>query len=357
MKKYNLNYYIKQIENSKKTRISLEDLYKILGKEDNEEINKFKTYGYSEFYEIVKELERANIIYSKSNTMNANPKPLNRIYYVTKEEKPTLTKDDKVFVHQLHGAIYKKSYLRNKELLDNHKKLLEGIDRVLKNKKNFEISSVRERSYELYSDEKILEKFNVLGRAKLEATDILCLKNPQPLLAYTLPSFYQKNTRTILIIENLDTYWTFHRILNENKDFLSIDMLIFGKGYGTTDKKYDFSLYDITPTDRILYFGDLDAEGLRIYQIFKNNTPIFNISLCFDLYRELLKKGEERGFGIMPTQNQPNITTLEKELNGFTKQEKEKIKEVIERRLFMPQEALNRSMVLREGSTWKLENY
>jgi len=316
-------------------------------------MNKFKTVNYDDFYDIVKCLEKDGILIPKGKKVNTNPfKPLSLRYERIVEDKDKLTEEEKLFVHNLHSSIYKYSYQRNTNILRKDMEMLIKLDKFLREKHSKEWLSVKERSQSIFNDEKVLQASGIMRRTKLSNEDLRCIQNPTPLLCFPAPSFYSKKERKILIIENLDTYWTFHKVIMIEGLIPAIDMIIYGGGYSITNKDYDFSFYGINSEDIILYFGDLDSEGLLIYLNFKEKFNQLNINLCLSCYEFLMDIGIKHGFRNMPNQNSVDYKTLEKDIQDLNDEKKNIFNQVLKEKLFIPQEALNIEVLRGNKQLW-----
>lgn len=346
-----------EIINSKKNRFSLNDLYKILSLGDVVLEKEFKTTKEALFYEIIKKLEKDGVIYSKDNTpTNNHPKfPLAQYYYKQKcvDNIEPLLVQDKLFLHSLHPKISTKKHFKDSLLLKKDKEMLIKLNEFL-NHPGDDWMSIKERSYQLFNDEKLLQSSGILNRILISAKDLRCFDNPCPFLCFIGKSYWSKPKRKILVVENLDTYWTFNRMAFMEKKMTSIDMLIYGSGYFMASNNNEFTSYGVTKDDSILYFGDLDSEGFRIYQLFKKRFEEFDIQLALPLYLELIAIGEEKGYRPMPTQHLPNKEQFLDELKDLSNADKAKFIRVIDEKLFIPQEALNIALLKERPELWKL---
>jgi hypothetical protein len=132
----------------------------------------------------------------------------------------------------------------------------------------------------------------------------------------------------------------------------TIDMIIFGGGYGITDKDYDFSFYGINSEDIILYFGDLDSEGLRIYLNFKEKFNKLHIKLCLPCYEFLIEIGLKRGFREKRNQNSVDYNAFQMDIEELNDEKKDIFNKVLKEKLFVPQEALNIEVLRGNKKLW-----
>lgn len=133
--------------------------------------------------------------------------------------------------------------------------------------------SINERSYSIWKQEKFLTEKN--GRTILKHCGI-----GETALNYYVtsePFAYYANSRqvpqTVLVIENKDTFYSMRRHLLAGNDLIlgeSIGTLIYGAGKRVCSTFKDFCLsaepYLLDKRNNFVYFGDLDYEGIIIYE-------------------------------------------------------------------------------------------
>ena len=353
----NYDNYLNILNKHKGRYYTIEKLIELYANGNDVVINKIKTVEYDYFYNLINKLVENNILVPKGKKVTSNPfKPLN-LKYEKLVEKEDLSEQEKIFIHNLNPKINTNIYNKKIETFRKDKEILSPLSEFL-NGTNHELISVKERSLQLFNDEKMLQSSGILNRTKLDYNSLACIENPEPLLCFIGDKFYLKNSRKILIIENLDTYWTFHKLMlkeigKENKAF-NVDMIIYGRGYGITDSNYNFSYYSITQDDSICYFGDLDSEGICIYQLFKSKFKSLNINLAIPYYKYLLDYGLEKAFRYKPTQNTANVEELLEEIKSLSKEDINSFVNVINNKLFVPQEALNAEVLRSNKELWRI---
>jgi hypothetical protein len=135
--------------------------------------------------------------------------------------------------------------------------------------------SLNERSFQIFNDEKFLQKNEgrLLEHLGLNLDFLNVYETVEPLNFHTFSNSKRQN---ILIIENLDTYITALRFLQLYPQalFLGMDIhtIIYGAGRRIERSFYDLDLFADASLknkhNQFFYWGDLDWEGLRIYQEF-----------------------------------------------------------------------------------------
>jgi hypothetical protein len=229
------------------------------------------------------------------------------------------------------------------------------IDTYLKNKIQDECRiGVYERSYQIFSDEKFIknpsEKTNrgekILNHLGLSIQDLNCYENSVPMLCFIRESFYRNPIRRILIVENLDTYWTFQRCMTIDNSINDINMLLFGQGYAIVGTFAEYENYGIKENDHILYFGDIDSEGFKIYKQFRDKYSVLNIELAAKYYEMLVEIVKVKEFSqVKNEQEQIDITMLDELLKDFKDAARLFISDLVKKDKYIPQEALNYNLL------------
>lgn len=336
--------------------IKLEDMYKIISKVSKINVVDLKTVEYDFFYRIVREFEQNGLIkpYGKNNNsmmFKSVSLKFKIVDYVKKEEE--LSQEDKHFLHSLNSKINTSFYFKNIKELDKDRCNLIKLSNFL-NSVNGEVPhiSLNERSYELFGYEKCLSGAGVsaslLQRTKVKLEDINCFETYTPLQCHMMYSFYKKEERTILIVENLDTYWSFHRAMLETSLGDEIDMLVYGCGNKSAGNFKFHRHYSITSKDKIYYFGDVDPEGLAIFNRVKKANPELNIQLASKLYKLAIEIGTKNGIHDIHNENQTVLSIEEASelLVSLDEDIAKKFKEIIFNGKYIPQEAINYRVLL-----------
>lgn len=347
----------KDISKILKKTISIDDLYEIISKTYKINISDLKTTEYTLFYSIIKKLEQKEIIkkYGKdSNGRRVNPLNLKYRLINNVEKDLILSSEAKQLLYSLNKNIDTSYYFKNIDELEKDKnKLIILSDFLDSINENTHYISVNERSYELFGYEKALKgakesvgskkESNILQRTKLDIDKLNCFETYTPLQCYILPNFYKKESRSILIVENLDTYWSFHRALNDTTLGDDLDMLVYGGGNKVAGNFQFHRHYSISENDNILYFGDIDPAGLVIYKNIQRFNKNLNIKLAKDLYKLALEIGINKGVQNIKNRNQTFLeeSLIEEILSQLDIESAKKFKDIIYNDKYIPQEVLN----------------
>ncbi|MEY8390863.1 hypothetical protein D3Z36_03910 [Lachnospiraceae bacterium] len=208
--------------------------------------------------------------------------------------------------------------------------------------------SVNERSFEIWNREKFLAReqgMKILKRCGLDKGFLNMYETAEPIAYYCHTRRVPQN---MLILENKDTFFSMRRfLLNGNKRIrgMEIGTLIYGGGKRIVKSFQDFDLsvepYMKSEDNRIYYFGDLDYEGIGIYESL--------IQQCGDdrkpvpltaAYEKMLEKAGS-GTRLPETKEQQNRNLTGTFFAHFSTETVERMQEILESRKYIPQEILN----------------
>lgn len=239
-------------------------------------------------------------------------------------------------------------YAKHPEDYLNDKDIIDILLNFTKNK-NDSIVTVNERAYELFGDEKFFkgdEKIRsrgetVLKRLGLDYLHLGCIETIEPFFSFYKKDFHLKHSRKIYIIENKDTFWSFKHLMDSAVDF-DLDMLIYGEGKKILSSFKFIDEYEINlKADTFIYFGDLDAEGIKIYGNLKARFPEYSIRPFYQGYQAIIEIGLMRKLVKTPKMQKVSEENIEKFINEFDEIFAKKIREIISEGFYIPQEALS----------------
>ena len=305
---------------------------------------------YQKQYEyIVKLLEKKRIKPVKASRLNGKSPALYREYWLLEEEK-----DYSAYIEELRYQIIPDIsvdyYLKHLENYEADREWVLQLNKYLKNKKEalqFKVS-VNERSFEIWGREKFLSKGQgkrILKRCGLEMPFFNIYETTEPLAYYSRTRNVPQN---LLILENKDTFFSMRRHLLEGNETIlgiKIDTLIYGAGKGIFRSFEDFDLcvepYMKAVENQIYYFGDLDYEGIGIYE---NLSEFFsgewNIVPFKVGYEKMLSKAESMD-SLPETKERQNRNIKDIFFPYFSQEQVRNIKEILEEGYYIPQEILN----------------
>lgn len=242
-------------------------------------------------------------------------------------------------------------YLKN---ISKYKEDREHVLRLNNYILNFEnklinMVSENERSFEIWGREKFLKKESgkrILKNLGLSEEDLNLYYTREPLAYY---SHSKKNPQNVLIIENMDTFYSMRKhLLDGNNSILGVEIstLVYGGGKNISKTFEDFDLcvepYIADRSNTILYFGDLDYEGIIIYESMKRIFESkYNIRPFVEAYIAMLYKYKKMVVPLPTTKEGQNRNISDSFLCEFKVEYRDIIIEILSKEEYIPQEILN----------------
>ena len=291
-----VNKFLNELMKKNKKRFNLESLEKHIMASYKENQIYLKYGGYQEFYKQMMILKQENkikeIAASDYNGYNPALKTKWQIIYPTNtllwnQSKMLRMSDYLDFTYYIKYPSYQTEI--ELEYIDN-------IYKFLKSRDEKQWASIEERSLELFYDEKFLKnkkdinkgQYGILSRLKITREDLKMKKYGEMFIYWNKGV---EDIKKIIILENHSTFFTYKKAAQTSREIFGFipDAIIYGEG-----KKIEDSLsfiQEITNPDRaeILYFGDIDPEGLSIYYRLKERYSNMNIRLQHEAYKNLLE--------------------------------------------------------------------
>ena len=208
--------------------------------------------------------------------------------------------------------------------------------------------SVNERSFEIWNREKFLTReqgAKILKRCGL-CREILNIYDTAEPVAYYCHT--RQVPQNMLILENKDTFFSMRRFMLEGNSTMfgmEIGTLIYGGGKRIVKSFQDFDIsvepYMRAEENHIYYFGDLDYEGIGIYeslnqQCRENRKPL----VLTAAYEKMLDKAKYV-LGLPETKEQQNRNLSGTFFSFFTKETVKQMQEILKKNQYIPQEILN----------------
>lgn len=153
---------------------------------------------------------------------------------------------------------------------------------------------MRERSLEIFGDEKALDRLvpSVLfGPARLSLAQLRAYRSRPP-----LPAVRVGDGHALLVVENSDTFDTMVRLLDGDPG----DVGHVAWGAGAAFEASVASVGRLPSITRVLYFGDVDADGLRFptsASALAAQLDLPTVEPAVSLYRLLLEHGHRASGG------------------------------------------------------------
>ncbi|MCT8975908.1 DUF2220 domain-containing protein [Clostridium sp. CX1] len=209
--------------------------------------------------------------------------------------------------------------------------------------------SMNERSFQIWGREKFLQKEGgktIVKNLGLELEELNYYDTSEPL------AYYSKSTKApqkVLIIENKDTYYTMRRhLISGGESILEEDIstLIYGGGKNVSKafKDYKISVEDYVSDsgNTILYFGDLDYEGIVIYEgLYELFSKEYNIAPFIKGYKKMIDKAKADKICLPKTKEGQNRNISQVFLREFDREYRDEIEKILKDDLYIPQEIVN----------------
>ena len=338
-------------------RISLDDLLRTR-----------QNLSYQEQYEyICRLIEKAQIKPVKASKTNGKKPALYREYWILEERKDysTYIEEIKYTFSTMLSVDY---YLAHPDIYEKDRPWVLMLNEYLKEHTDEIIlqESLNERSFEIWNREKFLDREQgkkILKRCGIELEFLNVYRTTEPLAYYT----HTRNTpQNLLILENKDPFFSMRNyLLNSSSECslkkqsiqstqkqehtkifnVEIGTLIYGAGKGILRSFEDFDLcaepYMKYPENTIFYFGDLDYEGIGIYEnLAERFKDRWEIKPFIPAYEAMLKKAEK--VKMLPeTKENQNRNISRQFFSCFDESTVRKMQEILEADKYIPQEILN----------------
>ena len=206
------------------------------------------------------------------------------------------------------------------------------------------------RIIQIFGREKFLQREQgrkILAHCGIALEQLAVYRTTEPLAYY---SCSVKTPQNVLILENKDTFYSIRRHLLSGRTTLfgtEISTVIYGAGKGILRSFEDFG-FCVEPhindaSNRILYFGDLDYEGIGIYERLHDLfASAHAIDPFVQAYEYMTEKAAYRGLDGLPRmserQNQALTGTF---FSYFSREWEEEVCRMLQAGRYIPQEIIN----------------
>lgn len=332
---------MKDLRTLKINKIELNDIKKFYNIKDYTDLNK-----------LICSLIENNIIkpIKSSRTNGMKPALYNRyfIIYETKDYSSYINEINYELNPLINTAYYLKypdRYVKDRYYIKKFSNFLDNDLSAL----NTTISK-NERSFQIWQEEKFLSEGKgekVLKNLGFDIKYLNIYETSEPLSYFSLKKDEPQN---MLIIENKDTFYTFRKFLMDNNrnNILgqNISTVIYGSGKKIYKSFNDFKQwaepYFFNKNNNIFYFGDLDYEGILIYEgLFETFHENVEIKLFKEAYIFMINKCVSNNLALPKTKEMQNKNIKEIFLNNFHENYSKKISNILTSGKYIPQEIIN----------------
>lgn len=237
----------------------------------------------------------------KSSPPNGKKPPLSTWYFWESQKR-----DDSAYLaeldYDLHPSIRLDYYRKHLAIYRRERAAVLALSAFLTKKAQQlnEAVSCNERSFQIWRDEKFLDDKGgktLLAHCGLLASDLNFYETAEPLPAFPLERTIPQD---VLIIENLDTFYSLRRLLSQGTETLlghRFGTLIYGAGKSKIPSFQQFSVsaeaYLRDARNRFFYVGDIDYEGIIIFEAFAKNFSQSAIEPFIPAYAKMLAMGRD----------------------------------------------------------------
>ena len=252
--------------------------------------------------------------------------------------------------YQYHPRINTSYYREHPEQYEADREKLQLLSSYLKECSELlnTKETMNERSFEIFHREKFFQKEGGLEFCKKVAItpEMLAFYRTSEPLSYYAHS--KKAPQKILIVENKDTFFDIRRYRNAGANEIlgkKFDTVIYGAGKGIWKTFVDYvngAEQYFLEENALFYFGDLDYEGILIYENLLELYPEQTINIFKEAYEAMLDKALKIGFSGLPDRKEKQNTNIGTVfLDAFDEMRKKQIHEILGAGKYIPQEILN----------------
>lgn len=330
----------KTLLNYEKKNISVEDLASLL---------KFSLTDIKEAYETIESLIEDGLI----EPIKASGKSGNLAYSWYKKYRITVVEeiDDSVIkdIKRLNSRLLQNGYLPAHPLvyLENME-VIDAISKFLFLNHDADFISRKERSFELFGKEKVLDNPSVkslLKSLQITENELRFYDTPEYCFHDYIP--VRKNQMTLLICENKDIWFNIRRCMFEDgfkKLFgVPLDGVVYGSGNKVSQKQgalAEYIKFMGNPQVKFLYWGDIDREGLDIYRRTCEVNGGLDITLFLPGYKKMIEKARGVELEDSPSSKKEGMD-FEDLLGGFNLEEKVYLIKTLNENKLIPQEIIS----------------
>ncbi|WP_160679292.1 Wadjet anti-phage system protein JetD domain-containing protein [Clostridium sp. C8-1-8] len=296
-------------------------------------------FDYEDLAKVIRQLMRENILKAinpKNNDGRPDPLPLKLGInkeellkdYISRLEQYSLKLSSEIDIQEYFGLL--------EQEFEEDLPFIDKVDSYIKaNGLPQDTVTPQERSYQIFGDEKWIEKNG--GKVLLERIKVyhkLKIDNgSDPLMLAVNPLVYAKEQHKHLIVENKATFLGLLEVLPDT-EFCS---LIFGSGWKIVGNINMLeSQTGLKENNIIYYFGDIDNEGVAIYNSLSERA---SVKLAAEFYKELLKTDFKEG----KKNQKKKPEALKNFVKNFNEKEQKLILNKLDTGYYWPQEGLSKT--------------
>lgn len=317
------------------------------GQKTEELIRRFSDYEEGVQW-IEKQVEQGKLAPVKASGFNGKRPPLyNRYRKVTvKKDYSELRREIDLLIEPPLSTEF---YRKHPSQFEQDRPLIVALQNWLNEHPAIpEAVSLNERSFDIFGQEKLLKEkgLRVCQNLNLAAERLGFYETVEPFSSYSI----KEEPGPLLVVENLDPFVSIRNLLIQRQPILGEWINTVGYGGGKRIEKMFLDLLRFgsdalkASANTVYYWGDLDYEGIRIFEGFVRKFPELTIVPWKPGYLAMLKKGEEmlqRKSGLPSCKEGQVFTKGEIFFAAFDPDFCQRAKTILQARLYIPQEVLS----------------
>lgn len=301
----------------------------------------YELFDYQELYQFIQQaLQNGYLEPVKASGSNGKKPALYKKYHIiTKIENEEELRQELLF--SLSPALKNDYYLNHLKQYELDREAIFKLSDFFQSQRScLQLpTSLNERSFQIWQQEKFLaqEGQRLLKNVGLTLDDLNIYETAEPLAYYSVS---KETPQNILIIENKDTFYSLRKYMIEgHQQILGFPMktLIYAGGKkgikGFQHFEASVEPYLLHQANRFYYFGDLDYEGILIFEKLRDHFYCEPFVLA---YEAMLKKSVS--LQLPKTKEKQNRHISEMFFNYF--EDCTLMKAILESDRYIPQEIL-----------------
>lgn len=251
-------------------------------------------------------------------------------------------------INRLHPLLLRSGYLSAEPaVFQTYKSEIRSLSTYLFREKEEIYISRKERSYEIFGREKVLDDSGIkalLRKLRITETDLKFYDTPEYCFHDYIP--VRKEKMTLLICENKDIWFNIRRCMFEEgtgKLFdTALDGVVYGEGNKISNKKgalEEYVKFMGNPEVTLLYWGDIDREGFDIFRRTREANHGLKLSLFVPGYRTMMERARNREIEDSPSSRKQG-ESFEDLIHAFSPEEQIFLRDIFDRNKLIPQEII-----------------
>ena len=284
------------------------------------------------------------------NSPGNGKKPALLTQYWIVEKKPDYSEWKDELLYRTDPHIQVDYYMRHLDVYDQDRRYVRRLSEYLQRNGGMpgNLISRNERSFEIWGEEKFLTVGagrTILNRCKIDESALNTYSTAEPFAYF---ASHRTTPQKILILENKDPFFGMRRhLLEGNREILgeTIGTLIYGAGKRVVSSFREFEIsaepYMKDAGNELLYFGDMDYEGILIYESLEEAFSDSGVIRPFvPAYLAMLNKGD-RAQTLPQSKEHQNQNNNGSFFSNFDEHTLSRMKNILESGRYIPQEILN----------------